>query len=701
MLLAHGIDKKVGVCDIECYHELFDVGCYDPDTKEWVEFEVSAFKNELYEFVRWYTSHPFDYLVTFNGIAYDQQVLQYVVNNHQKWFDLNNLEIVKKISEYSGKVIEDSRFNISHQYREEHFSIFPLDVFRIHHFDNDAKRTSLKWCEFMMNMEVEEMPIPFYKPNLTQEEILEVQKYRRHDVKATEGLLYITLGQLDKVLEINGGHPIPELKDYAGKNMLQDRFDVMKETGLKCLSWSDVKIGEEWNKLDYMYAEGIKDPQVLMPTKMKTIFGQPFKNFFPHTMEFTTEHMKKTIEQIGNQLVRKPKKKEKKQTFPIKLGNTVYTFAKGGIHSCEKNRKIIPQKGWILRDADVGSQYPNAIVKFQIYGPHLKVTILQQYQGKIKKRIYYKKLGNDLKKQGKEEEARPHMSIQEMLKLCLNGGYFGKLGQPGSFLEYQEGLLKCCVGNEIEILMAIEMMEDAGFQVLSGNTDGFVTLFPEDKEDLYKEICAKWEQKVGNVDMGKLEYMDFEALWQESINHYIGKKTDGKVKKKGRFCTELPLYRDKSERIIPLALEAYFIDGKDPIAFIENHKNIFDFLIAVKASGQMYYEEQWEEEGAVKTKRHKKLVVYYMSKKGSVLWKRGINNEGDEVNNQCNAPDKDYNLGQPLVTYFNKIFKSEDYGIDYSYYIIETLKRIDAIEKTKKAQSYFQSQQPQKQMSLF
>lgn len=62
------------------------------------------------------------------------------------------------------------------------------------------------------------------------------------------------------------------------------------------------------------------------------------------------------------------------------------------------------------------------MVKFEICPPHLKKTFLHQYKGKISKRISYKKTAKDLIKDGQKEKARPLMSVQEMLKLCLNGG---------------------------------------------------------------------------------------------------------------------------------------------------------------------------------------------------------------------------------------------------------------------------------------
>jgi len=705
MILAQGVEKKVGICDIETMLELFDVGCYDPDTGDWKEFEVSAYKNELYEFVKWYTSKPCDFLVTFNGIGFDQQVMQYVVDEHQKWFDLTNLEVCKKISDYAQKVIEDSKFGLPHKYKEKDFSIPPLDVFRVHHMDNEAKRTSLKWCAFMMNMDVEEMPIHHLKTDLTKEEVEMTRMYRRNDCIVTYGVLLVTLGRLEEVEKLNGGYSLDELKDYRGKNMIQDRYDVWRETGLWCLNWSDVKIGEEWNKQDYKWAEKIKDEDernLLFSKKIKHPYGQRFHKFFPSTMDFKTDKLKKFFKDVGNQFV-----KAEKQEFQITIGQTTYTIAKGGLHSTEKHRIVEPPDGYNYDDLDVGSQYPNSIYKLKIYAPHLTMTIMDQFKGKIEKRLIYKSKAKELKALGEVEEARKYTSVQDMLKLCLNGGYYGKLGQKGSFLEFPEGLLKVCMSNQVEIMMLIEMMEESGFRVLSGNTDGITVLYPQSRREEFLQICKDWENKVGNHEMGKLEETKFAKVWQESINHYLAKKIDldekgnfkgYSAKKKGRFATEFLLNKNKSSRVISLAVEAYFMQGVDPEQFIRNHKKIFDFTIAKKASGGMYYEEEWKEGGKVQIKRHKKLVRYFISKKGTVLWKRGKNFEGDDMNNQCEAPNE---LGQPLVTYFNKAWKSEDYGIDYDQYIYKTLSRIDKIEKTRKAASFVQKAHGTQQMSLF
>lgn len=690
MRIAEGVEKKLGVCDIETLAELFDVGVYDPDSKEWTEFEVSKYKNELYHFVKWYVSKPCDYLVTFNGVGFDQQVLEWVVENHQKWFDLTNLEICRKISTFAQELIENSDYGLFLPYKEAKFQIPAIDVFRIHHFDNEARRTSLKWCEFMMNMDVEEMPIHHLKLGLTQDEILQVQDYRRHDVMATYKLLLLTLGQ-----DIG----LPELADYVGKNKIEERLEYLKETGLQCLNWSDVKIGEEWNKMEYMKSERISDDRLVFPTKVKYPYGQKFKSFFPKTMKFKTKKLQDFIQYLGNQYV-----KPEKQEFPVTIGETTYTIAKGGIHSTEKNRKLVIPPGWDAEDADVGAQYPNCIIKLYIFPPHLKNTIIVNFVGTVEMKDKYKQMGKLAT--DKAERARLK-GLEGGTKLRMNGGYYGKLGQKGSFLEYPEGLLKVCMSNQIEILMLIEMMEDAGFKVVSGNTDGVVTLYPKVREAEYYKLCREWEAAVGNDKMGKLEYSKILSMSQDNINSYIAKIVDDKgnvkIKKKGKFVTVYgspgcEINKNKSGRVVPLALDAYFTEGKDPIQFIRNHKNIFDFCIGKKAAGNMHYEEQWEKDGKTQVKVHKKLVRYFVSTEGTILYKRGWNNEGHPMNNHVNAPTE---LGQPLVTYFNKFFKAEDYKVDYNHYILETLERMDAIEKTKKAKAFIDSINPTQQLTLF
>src|SRR6478735_727046 len=97
MRIAENCDVKIGVFDIETLKELFDLGIMDADTGEWKEFEISKWKNDIYELMTYYTSKNFDYWVSYNGINFDHQVLQFILDNYGDWYDLDNLEITQKI----------------------------------------------------------------------------------------------------------------------------------------------------------------------------------------------------------------------------------------------------------------------------------------------------------------------------------------------------------------------------------------------------------------------------------------------------------------------------------------------------------------------------------------------------------------------------------------------------------------------------
>lgn len=690
MRIAEGYDVKLVVYDIETPTGCFDIGIYDPDENKWTEFEISKYRNDLRDFVKFYLNNPYKFWVSFNGIGFDHQVLQYILESAEEWDGADGHEIAGWIAEFSDRIIDDGKYDIPPPYKEEQFPVNCIDLFRIHHFNNKQRRTSLKWCAFMMNMDVEEMPIHHKTEHFTQKMIDELKSYRTNDVLVTYELLKLTIGITD----------VPELADYKGKNKIQDRIDVMKETGMECLNWSDVQIGEEWNKADYLRSIKVKHPGDIFPKKVKHPFGKKFKEFFPKSMDFKSKELGEFSKKLGEEYI-----KNKKQEFPVSVGRSVYTVAKGGIHSTEKHRNILPAEGWRLTDIDVQSQYPQGFLKFQACPMHLDPILYAQVRGKIDKRVTLKNKAKALKEAGNDSQARPYMSVQEMLKLALNGGLYGKLGQQGSFLEYPEGVMKICIGNQIEILMLVEMMESHGFHVVSGNTDGIMVLYPEAKENVFLATCKEWEEKVGNNDLGKLEHTNFSGLWQESVNHYIGKKVDGTVKKKGRFVTiyggpGCELNKNKSKRIIAMALEEYFINGTSPIDFITSHKNIYDFCIAKKAYGDLHYEEIINEK---KTIIHKKLIRYYVSTDGNVMMKRGLDQFGKPMNNHCEAIDKDFFwMGQPKVTYFNKEIsrKFEEYNVNFSYYILEALKRIDKIERTDKAKIYADTFKT-KQMSLF
>ena len=283
-------ELKVLIVDIETYDELYLLVAYHPDEKRYYKFEVSKWKNELDGMMKFLEDHSEHYVVTFNGLSFDSQVIEWIIKHHQDWWDLSGLEITAKIAQFAKDRIDDSNYEIFPPYREEQLSMKQIDLFTIWHFNNINRRTSLKSIEYSLQLiNIEETPVPFNKKDLTRQEAIQVIDYCVNDVKATYEFYLLTRG-----LTLN---PI-----YKGKDKIADRFIMEEEFGLKCLNWDDVKIGAEWNKLDYIELTKRRE-DTLKPKKKIHFYGKKFSQFFPPVtkeVKAQTPELRKFIREFGN-----------------------------------------------------------------------------------------------------------------------------------------------------------------------------------------------------------------------------------------------------------------------------------------------------------------------------------------------------------------------------------------------------------------
>lgn len=653
---------KISIFDIETLLECFLVCIYNPVTNEWHDFSINKNVDDGYKMIKFLNTMETDYNVGFNNVNFDGQVLEYIIRNYHKWNDLTNLQICHKIWQYAQDLIDNMNAGRFPPYREEHLNNRQIDLFRIHHFDNEAKRTSLKWLEFMMDLEnIQDMPIAHDATGLTDEDLDSIIGYCHNDVIATYKFYLYTIGQVEDHW--------PSAHLYKGKNKIQDRLDLIEEFKFPsaAINWSDVRIGDEINLRGYSELTG-KDRNEVYKLKLnrKPTRKITFGDCIPDYVTFETEEFKKFYDDIRKVKVNYLEKQE----FPFTYNGTNYKIAKGGIHSAEKKRAVIAEEDEYLEDADVGSQYPNAIVKRKLFPSHLGKPWLVNYERTIERRMDYKARG---KKDSK------YAGLADSFKLALNGGGFGKTNENTSWQYDPVVTFFCTIGNQFEILMLIERLEMAGIHCVSANTDGIVCKFKKDLNDKYVEICKWWENTVGNNVMGMLEYALFKAIYQTSVNSYIAIKEDGSVKKKGQFMTDFEFNKNKSGRIIPLALEAYYKDGTPPEEFIKNHNYIFDFCMGVKNSRKYYFQ-------AGNIIYTDKVIRYIITKKGEVLTKVKKPeyhwDTGNDVSH-CEAPDP-VTGKQPLVTVCNRIDPSipvSEYGIDYDYYLKEVNAIIESIKR--------------------
>ena len=233
-----------------------------------------------------------------------------------------------------------------------------------------------------------------------------------------------------------------------------------------------------------------------------------------------------------------------------------------------------------------------------------------------------------------------------------------------------------------------------GDGVFSFNTDGITLKLHKDKVERFKELCEDWENKTNFI----LERVDYRKIAYSTVNDYIAITNDGKVKTKGDFISEFELWKNKSFRVVGLALQEYFTKGTKPEDFIRNHKNIYDFCIMSRATGDLHLEMQNDKNEIIELK---KLVRYYYSTDSNwQLFKRGTGSTGKSMNVNQAAPNE---LGTIYIQYFNKFEDKpfDDYKVDLNQYIFKCYRIIAKVEKNKKDKNFLTSLNQVTQMSLF
>lgn len=297
----------------------------------------------------------------------------------------------------------------------------------------------------------------------------------------------------------------------------------------------------------------------------------------PDYMKFETETMNNVFELIKSTEFRlnengKVSMPASISKLKIKIGNTTYKLGIGGLHSTEKKQTLRESNRHIIVDRDVESYYPNIILNNRYAPEHLGSAFLDVYGGIVARRIAAKHSGDKV--------------TANTLKITINGS-FGKFGSPYSFLFAPKLLIQTTITGQLSLLMLIERLELAGFSVMSGNTDGIVTLIERDRKDEFDAIVSKWEFDT----RFKTEETQYKALFSRDVNSYMAVKMNGSVKRKGAYAPSIDndgvfsLAKNPAGQIIADAVEAYIANDTPIEDTVLACKDIRKFVFVRKVDG--------------------------------------------------------------------------------------------------------------------
>jgi len=655
-------DKEINylVYDIETLANCFIVCFLNIQTNQRKSYVIHEDRNEGVELYGFMCNMSKYRWVSFNGLNFDSQIMHMIYQRRGK---ITAEEIYNKTQEVIN-LPDNKRYE--KLVPEWKLPYQEIDLYAISHFGNKARRCSLKHLQYAMQFpNIQEMPI-HHSTKINISQLDEILEYCWNDVLSTYEYFKYIIGET-------------EHKEYKGVNKIEFREIIKKETGFNCLNWDDVKIGDNLNKKKYCEATGIdtRDIRNIPTTKREVIY---FSDCIPDFIEFETEQLQVFLNRLKQKSVRSTK--EFKES--IMFNNTIYTFAQGGLHSKDKPRKLESSHNIVLKDADVGSMYPTELIKRKLYPAHLGEAWVNNIEDSAKARLHvYKPL---IKKGDKVAK-----SWSDGLKLGMNGGGYGKTNEYKSWQYDPLVTMSVTISGQLQLLMLIEDLALIGIKCVSANTDGIVCLIPIELQGKYSEICKAWEIQVGNIELGQLEFNNYSKLIQLSVNDYIALTDRGEIKYKGSFEIDKQLHKSFNFRIKAIALEQYFIHGKDFRQTIMNHDSIYDFCGEVKRKDLYEKLDEDEEESAEyydpsiafhvelhNTKgeviQQQKITRYFVSKKNESLVKRYYS--GPNTGTLQRVVAKQNCTTANLITSTNP----KDYPINYTYYIKEVEKIINSIE---------------------
>ena len=83
------------------------------------------------------------------------------------------------------------------EFSEKDLNIKQLDVFKLNHWDNPAKRSSLKWIQYSMDwMNIQDMPIHHGTVISTTEQLRTIISYCINDVRSTKQIMKLSKEQI-------------------------------------------------------------------------------------------------------------------------------------------------------------------------------------------------------------------------------------------------------------------------------------------------------------------------------------------------------------------------------------------------------------------------------------------------------------------------------------------------------------------------
>lgn len=562
--------------DVESFPNLFTC-IIKSEEKGWTwVFEISDRQNDLHFFKEVLAQLAVNRcrMVGYNNLNYDYPLIHYVALSG----NITANDIYKK-----SLMLLSNRNSFGNMPRRDEILVPQLDLFKIWHYDNKNRMTSLKLLEFNMRMEdIQECSVPF-DTIVPEDRIDEVIRYNKHDVKATSMFYRITRGYNEK-----GEHNVNDDK-IAFREELSEKYRV------NMMNFNDTKIGKEFFIMKLQEAdkqscyEWVDNRRKPRQTLRETI---PFKDMVLPYIQFEDEAFQDFLDRFKAITVTKTKDSLKGVSHTH--NGFTFDFGTGGIHGSIPSGLVEIAEDETILDIDVKSYYPNLSIVNGFCPEHLGELFCSIYAELYKERdtVYTKKL---------------YPTINLMLKLALNGVYGDSNSEYSPFFD-SHMTMKITLNGQLLLCMLAEQIMKVG-RMLQINTDGMTFVCKKEAVEHVKQLVQWWEKLTGL----EMEYATYTRMLIKDVNNYLALTDSGKVKEKGAYETKRDWHKNHSKLVVPKAVKEWFVNGTDVEDFICNHSDTLDFCLrtAIKGEDKCFHDGE----------RQQKVTRYYISNSGESLKK--------------------------------------------------------------------------------
>jgi len=654
------------IYDIESYPNVFTLTAINAESGKVKTFECSPWRDD-YAALKVFLGalkRGGHRMVGFNNLGYDWPVVHQVMIS--EGLDAAAVAYAKTCDIIDGD--HDDRF--------KHIlwkpAIGQVDLFKIHHFDNRARATSLKVVEFnMRSASVQDLPFP---PGtvLTEEQTKVLVEYNIHDVNETHKFYDISRNkiafreELSRKYEQNfiNANDTKIGKDYFIMELEKADVKCYQTRWLRGPGRPDVNL-RTWNRPSAQESI-VSGGRVPIQTERRQIYLEDV--IFPF-IKFERPEFTAVLDWLKRQTIRETKgvftridpdglgsleqyANLKKEVGRIKNLNCIvdgfqFNFGTGGIHGSVDSTIVEVDDDHVILDIDVTSYYPAIAISHGIYPEHLGEKFVEIYRRIRDERIGYAK--------GTPENA--------MLKLALNGVY-GDTNNPYSPFYDPQYTMSVTINGQLMLCMLAEKLMGIGCELIQINTDGLTIRAPTECKDVIGRECKSWERDTKMV----LETVEYQRMFVRDVNSYIAVGVDGKVKRKGAFEYERGWHQNQSALVVQKAVEAYLAHGKNISSFIRSHQDDFDFMLRTKVRRNSRLQIEY---GPHSVSDLQNVTRYYIGHHGGKLIKIMPPAPGGTEERRIGI-DKDW-LAVPMNT------MSEVRDINYDYYIEEANKLVDPL----------------------